>query len=283
MIIAKGREIKEFSKIISVEEQITELNFTPEQGMSKKLKIKTYDATTKIELPNVLLKLRKTNSKISAEGLTKDKGIFSYFIDANCSYQLEIVRKGYIPYQMEFNQTKGNEEIQSLKVPMFQIEKIKPTVVSYQMYSDDLKIEGVERSEEVMPGRFRTILITDHDTSAIFLTPTLYACVSNPENTAAEEIEISKDYPNHDHQSIKAIYKDHDEFGKMITVETASTEENSKWFRISVNISSAVLTEPEGFTLDHNFKNTLQDHNAKMLIFDEKKLISIVYVPNYIS
>jgi hypothetical protein len=279
MIIAKGREIKEFSEIISVEEQITEINFTPDQGMSKKLEIKAFDAITKDELPNVLLRLRKSNSKISAEGLTKEQGIFIYYIDANCTYQLEIQRKGYISYQMEFNQTKGNEHIETIKVPLFPVEKIKPVVV----YSVDPEHENQYKPEEVKPGRFRAILVSDYDSTAQLLEPTLHACVSNPENTEAEELEISSSNKEYTHQSLNATYKDHDELGKLIIVDTMSTEENSKWFRLSVNITSSTLTENNFSTLDQNFKNTLQDHNTKMLIFDEKKLISIVYVPNFVT
>lgn len=121
MIIAKGKEIKEFSDIVVIEQQITRISYSPKQPFSKEIIIMAFNATTGKELPNVLLKLRKKNSKFSSEGLTKSQGEFSYMIDANCLHYLEVERKGFIPYFFEFNQTKGNEDNEIIKVPLFPI------------------------------------------------------------------------------------------------------------------------------------------------------------------
>ena len=163
MVIAKGREIKEFSEIITVQEQITELSFTPERHFSKEITVQAYNAKTGNPLANVLLRLRKCNSKISSEGLTKQEGDFSYVIDSNCPHLLEVDRKGFIPYSFEFNQTKGNENIDVVKVPMFPVEKLHPTRVSDP--------ENPDEEIEVKTHLVRAILVTDDLNSNSVLCP----------------------------------------------------------------------------------------------------------------
>lgn len=272
MVIAKGREIKEFSEIIRVEEQITELHFTPETLFSKEVTVKAYDAITGNPLPNVLLRLRKSNSKISSEGLTKSDGEFSYIIDSNCPHFLEVERKGFIPYHFEFNQTKGNENIDVVKVPMFPIEKVKPVSVPNP--------EHPEEETEVKPNILRTILVTDDEVSNSVIVPHFWGCVVNPENNEEEEFRITNSYTSHEQDDVKVEYTDHGEFGKLITAQTV-VKETTKYYRICARISSAQNTDVNESNLDQNFRNTLQDHNTKMLIFNENKLISIVYIPNF--
>lgn len=276
MIIAKGREIKEYSEIISIDQQITELEFTPEQSMSKQLFVRAFNAQTGQRLGNVLLKLRKSNSKISSEGLTKENGEFMYIIDANCPHYLEVERKGFIPYFLEFNNTKGNENVSILKVPLMPVEKLKAKKISNP--------EDQQEATEITPGLIRAVLITDVDDSNGVITLEAYACVVNPENGEDTEIIISgSENQEFEGDNLIAKYSDFEDHGKFISLETFATPDTSKWFRLVVNITSANLTNPEEFVLDQNFKNTLQDHNAKVLIFNDKKLVSIAYVPNYIN
>lgn len=70
MVVAKGKDIKEYSQIISISDQITILAFTPDRPMSKSLICQTYDGKTGEKLNNVLIKLRKAHSKITTQGLT---------------------------------------------------------------------------------------------------------------------------------------------------------------------------------------------------------------------
>jgi len=275
MIIAKGREIKEFSEIITIEQQITELTFTPKENMIKKIYIQTFNAKTGEALVNVLLRLRKSNSKISSEGLTKEQGDFSYIVDANCPHYLEVERKGYIPYYLEFNQTKGNEDDKLIKVPMFPVEKVKPKVISDP--------ENQDEEIEIKPGYFRALLISDNEASNSTITLELHACITNPESNQDQEIVLKSSDSVLQDQNVKVKFTSHGEFGTYATIQTMYLEDQSKWYRLTARIASATLTAEDEFQLDQNFKNTLQDHNAKLMIFDEKKLISIVYAPSFIT
>lgn len=78
----KGRGIADISQTIIIKEQFTKLTYTAEALMRKQVMINTFNANTGEPLSNVLLRLKKHNSKISSEGLTKD-GSFTYVIDAN--------------------------------------------------------------------------------------------------------------------------------------------------------------------------------------------------------
>lgn len=82
MLTAKGKDIKEFSKIISITDQITVLTLQPESKLMKGLMMCTYDATTGSKLSNVLIKLRKAHSKIVTQGLSRD-GYCGFTIDQN--------------------------------------------------------------------------------------------------------------------------------------------------------------------------------------------------------
>ena len=274
MIIAKGREIKEFSEIISIEEQITNLNYIPEQDYKKEININAFNAVTGEGLSNVFLRLRKCNSKISSEGLTKSQGDFMYTIDANCLHFLEVERKGFIPYFLEINQTKGNEDNNVVKVPMFPIEKIKKKLI---------KLSEEEEETEVKPLKLRALLVSDDLSSTSMMVPYLHASVTNPENNEEEEIKISNTNTSTENDYFKAEFTEMGEYGRLISLETIPSEHTNKWFRITASFGSHDLTDPETFVLDQNFKNTLQDHNAKMLIFDDRRLISIVYAPCFIS
>lgn len=275
MVIAKGRGIKEFSEIISIEQQITELSFTPKENMIKNVHIQAFNALTGDPLPNVMLRLRKCTSKISSEGLTKEKGEFSYIIDANCTHYLDVERKGFIPYSFEFYQTKGNEEDNLIKVPLFPIEKLKTKVISNP--------DKPEEDIEIKPGLFRAVLLTDNEDSNSTISFELNACIINPENNEEQEVTINSSQPKFKHDSLVSTFTSLGDFGSSITVSATCTESQAKWFRLTARIGSSTLTSPSGFSLDHNFKNTLQDHNCKVMLFDEKKLVSICYIPSFIS
>lgn len=166
MIIAKGREIKEFSEIITIHDLITILTFEPESVMRKQLSIQTFNAANGEPLPNVLLKLKKTNSKISTEGLTKENGSFGYVIDQNCQYTLDVARKGFIPYTIEFNQTKGNENVGTVNVPLLPILKAKTHLVHDQERREEV---------EVKSNTMRAILVSDDTVHAGQITLELYS------------------------------------------------------------------------------------------------------------
>jgi hypothetical protein len=210
MIIAKGRGIKEFSEIISVEKQITELSFTPQENMIKTVYIQAFNASTGDPLPNVLLKLRKSTSKISSEGLTKDKGEFSYIIDANCTHYLGVERKGFIPYSFEFNQTKGNEEDKIVNVPLFPIEKLKSRIISNP--------DNPEEDIEIKPGIFRAILLTDNEDSNSIIGFELQACIVNPENNEEQEVIINSSQAKFKHDSLFSTFTPLGGFGSLISV-----------------------------------------------------------------
>jgi hypothetical protein len=166
MIVAKGPDIKEFSEIISIKEQITTLTFTPSKSMRKEVYVHTFNAVTGESLSNVLLRLRKCSSKVSAEGLTRDKGEFLYVIDSNSAHSLEVNRKGFIPYSFEFNQTKGNEHITTIKVPLFPIEKQKlKSIPNPENPQDELQTKL---------GLLRAVLVSDSEDSCSQMTFSLY-------------------------------------------------------------------------------------------------------------
>ena len=274
MIIAKGREIKEFSEIVNIEEQITQIRYTPQQTFNKEIIVMAFNADSGEELPNVLLRLRKNNSKISSEGLTKSQGEFSYMIDANCPHYLEVERKGFIPYFLEFNQTKGNEDSQIIKVPLFPIEKLSKQIIQNPESEEEIRVK---------PNLLRAILISDNENTNTLMSPSLHALATDPESTHDEEIVISKFNNHYENNNISVEFRDHENNGKYITLDTVGMEHSNKWFRLTAEFGSESLTDPEAFEFDQNFKNTLQDQNTKMLIFDDRKLVSIVYIPSYIS
>ena len=274
MLIAKGREIKEFSEIISIEEQITELTFEPEEVMKKKLTIQTFNADNGELLSNVLLRLRKTNSKISTEGLTKENGWFSYIVDSNCQYSLDVARKGFISYSMEFNQTKGNENVDNVKVPLFSIEKPKSKVVFDSENQTDVAINI---------NTMRAIMISDDKVHNSQLTFEIYAWIVNPENNEETEFCVPRSQEKFENNQLSIEFNNYDEFGKTFKLEDLENESNSKWFRLVGNVTTGEIVEPDYMILDHNFKNRIQDCNFKVMIFDWNKLINIIYAPSFTS
>lgn len=269
MIIAKGREIKEFSEIVTIQDLVTEFTFEPENTMRKKLNIQTFNAENGELLSNVLLRLKKTNSKISTEGLTKENGCFGYIIDENCQYSLDITRRGFISYTMEFNQTKGNEAINTINVPLFPILKTKSIMMHDQQRNEDV---------EVKTNIMRAILVSDDQVHAGQITLELYSWIVNPENNEEEEFCIPKDKDNFSNDNLTIVYNDF-ELGKVISIEETGNDSNTKWFRLTGNVVSGEIVEPNYWILDHNFKNRMQDWNFKVMIFDDNKLVSINYAP----
>lgn len=83
MVIAKGKEIREFSQIISIEEHITILKMVPEPPIRKVIAFQVYDAKTGEKLSNVLLKLRKAHSKITLQGLSREEGYVVFTVTEN--------------------------------------------------------------------------------------------------------------------------------------------------------------------------------------------------------
>ncbi|CAI2379497.1 unnamed protein product [Moneuplotes crassus] len=274
MIIAKGREIKEFSKIIEIREQLTNVSCTPEQDYQKEISVLAFNAMTGEELSNVLLRLRKGNSKISSEGLTKSKGGFVYTINENSPHCLQAERKGFIPSFLEINQTRGNESNSVVKIPMVPVQKIKKVEVTDHETKD---------ITEMKPSGFKVVLISDDESSLSSLSLSLSFTIAHPENDDEEEIQVSESCQQFDNETITMEYKDHGEFGKFIAFQAIGDESTNKWFRVSAKINSPNLTDPSKFQLDQNFKNTLQDHNVKVLIFNHKRLISVVYSPSFIT
>lgn len=274
MIVAKGREIKEFSEIITIEEQITKLDFTPQQDYRKEISIQAFNAETGEDLSNVLLRLRKTNSKISSEGLTRTQGDYVYTIDANSPHYLEAERKGFIPYFLEINQTKGNEGNPIVKVPMVPIVKAKKMIIA----DPETKEET-----EMKPNLFRVVLISDDESSMNSLSLSLHFTVTNPENNEEEEISISEQNPSFESDSLNFEYKNHGNYGMLASFQTVGNGHANKWARVTAEFGSDSLTDSSAFQFDHNFKNTLQDHNVKALIFNDKKLVSVVYSPSFIT
>ena len=274
MIIVKGREIKTLSEIISVEEQITELTFTTEEILRKRLKIYVFDATTGKPLTNVLLRLLKSNSKISAEGLTGENGEFEYIIDSNFPHILDVNRKGFITYSMEFNQTKGNEEIYVLQVPLYPIiKKIKS-----KMITEPIKQTSLEIKENI----FRVIMISDSSIHSSQITLELLGWTTKPENNETEEFIVNTTNKAFSNDNLTVKFDTPNDFSKTIEITNFNFESKTKWFRLVGNVKLGEIVDENLYILDHNFKNRMQDYNYKVMIFDENKLISIVYAPNYL-
>lgn len=64
--------------------------------------------------------------------------------------------------------------------------------------------------------------------------------------------------------------------------EVISNEDTFGWFRLVGTHSSGELVTDDYINLDPNFKNRVQDLNYKLMVFDEKKLITILYAPDFV-
>lgn len=269
MVIAKGKEIREFSQIISIEEHITILKMVPEPPIRKVIAFQVYDAKTGEKLSNVLLKLRKAHSKITLQGLSREEGYVVFTVTENWIHTLEVFRKGYISYSTKINMTKGNEDVRSVKVPVMPVETIKP----YKVLSSD-----ESKEVEVQPGYFSIVCISDSLSSKLDLE--LQAWVVDPETKEEEEVSVSNAVKKYSRADLNMSYKEFDNWGSIIRV---TSHIDDKWFKIYVRIVSSDITDPQMFNFDQNFKNWLEDDNAKILIFNENKLVQTVYAPSFIE
>lgn len=80
-----------------------------------------------------------------------------YIIDSNSSHTLEVNRKGFIDYSFEFNQTKGNEEITRINVPLFPIEKQKSKTINNH--------ENPQEELQTKLNLLRAVLVSDSEDS----------------------------------------------------------------------------------------------------------------------
>lgn len=224
MIIAKGREIKTFSKKISVTEIINEFTFTSEEELRKNLNIHTFDATTGEPLMNVLLKLSKASSKMFSEGLTRLGGSFEYIIDSNCPYILDVDRKGYIPYSMEFNQTKGNEDCDTIQVPLIPIVRDLET----KTISDPKKKTSFVVKQNVL----RAIMVSDSGTYSSQVSFELHGLVKNPESSEEEEFVAKSQENTYSDDNLTVEWREANDFCKTIKMSCFNNDTKSKWFRL---------------------------------------------------
>lgn len=235
MIIAKGREIKTFSEIISVNDLINEFTFTSEEELKKKLKIQTFDASTGQPLTNVLLKLCKSHSKISSEGLTRGNGCFEYIIDSNCQYILDVNRKGFISYSMEFNQTKGNEEHDTLQVPLFPIVK--------ELETKTVIDQKKNTSNEIKQNLLRAIMVADNSIFSTQMTFELHGLIKNPESNEEEEFVAKSPDNFYSDDNLAIEWKEINDFSKAIKITYFNNDTKSKWFRLVGSATSGEIVD----------------------------------------
>jgi hypothetical protein len=269
MVVAKGRSIKEFSQIISIEDQITILAFTPDAPMKKLISCYAYDAKTGETLNNVLVKVRKTHSKITTQGLTRD-GSCVFTITQNCAHTVEVFRKGYISYTTQMNQTKGSEDMNIMNLPLLPIESVRTIKIPNP--------ENADHEMEILPGYLRIVLMTDSNFPQMNLQ--LHACTVDAESGYDEEVTIDGNSKKFKHDHLKATYKPVGESGACISV---SSHMENRWFRLCASFVSAESSDPSTFNYDQSFKNPLEDVNARVHIFNENKLLNTVIIPSYID
>lgn len=99
---------------------------------------------------------------------------------------------------MEFNQTTGNLDYNTINVPLFPVEKLKSRKVQHS----DSKEEFVIHSRVL-----RAILVSDpNPIGSINLQ--LKGCILNPENNETEEFIVSGDHNKFSNDNISVEFKD---------------------------------------------------------------------------
>lgn len=172
---------------------------------------------------------------------------------------------------MQLNATKGNENLRTCNIPVMPIANIEdPTKV--------INPNKIEEQIEVIPTHFRIVLASDNYNEDLDLM--LNACYVDHEQKEDMDVDIAAENKKFKNNDLKAEYKGFDSGDSYIKV---ISHIDYRWFRIRVKITNPALADPEAFELDNQFKNKLQDANAKVMIFNESKLLHVIYAPSYVT
>lgn len=154
LIVARGRDINEFNKIVEIGAGECEIELRAQNFKQKSIIVSTFNAITGEPLKKVMLQLSKSSSKTEQEGLTNKNGHFVYKLNLNhkVSHTIKAEKDGYIPYERDINITKGfctrsaGNQDQTIRVALQpkespSEEKLGPRF-SFVMTSDGGKVLG---------------------------------------------------------------------------------------------------------------------------------------------
>ena len=159
------------------------------------------------------------------------------------------------------------------KLPLLPIERVKPVKVPTR--------EDPEKLREVMPGYLRILLVTDNSQENMDLE--FHACYPEPdenEGTFDKEVVLNAGHPKVVRDEIKAVRKSISDCWEIVSI---SSHIDDKWFRITANLPREVTCDEALTNFDQNFKNRLEDINARVLIFNEKALLKTINIPSHIK